>query len=96
MSARDRIRRMIGLRTSAPLSCSELVEIVTEYLEGTLPQADRARFEAHLEGCDGCSAYLEQMRLTVQAVGRLGQEDIPPQARETLLQAFRTWNESRR
>lgn len=94
MSALDRIRWMIGLRRAAPLSCSELVEIVTEYLEGTLTPRDRARFDAHLLGCDGCRTYLEQMRLTIQAAGRLSEEAIPPSARGALLAAFRTWNQN--
>ena len=73
------------------MSCKELVEIITEYLEGTLPESERARFEYHLGLCPGCQTYLEQMRQTVRAVGRLSEESIPPQAREELLRAFRNW-----
>jgi anti-sigma factor RsiW len=53
------------------MSCKELVELVTEYLEGTLSAMDRARFEAHLAGCDDCDVYLQQMRQTISLVGEL-------------------------
>jgi anti-sigma factor RsiW len=74
---------------STPLACKELVELVTDYLEGRLPDAERARIDAHLAGCDGCSAYLEQMRLTLRALGSIPEETISVAARETLLVAFR-------
>jgi anti-sigma factor RsiW len=74
---------------STPLACKELVELVTDYLEGRLPDAERARVDAHLAGCDGCSAYLEQMRLTLRALGSIPEETISVAARETLLVAFR-------
>ncbi|MCI0356491.1 MAG: zf-HC2 domain-containing protein [Acidobacteria bacterium] len=73
------------------MSCKELTEVITEYLEGTLPEAERARFEYHLGLCPGCQTYLEQMRLTVRAVGRLSEESIPPEVRDQLLAAFRGW-----
>ena len=93
MTTFDRIRRMIRRREAGrPLACNELVEIVTDYLEGTMPPAERARFESHLQGCDGCRAYLEQMRMTIAAVGRLREEAVPAPAREALLEAFRSWS----
>jgi anti-sigma factor RsiW len=73
------------------LRCKELVELITDYLEGTLPPADRARFEHHLAGCDGCHAYLDQMRETVAALGRLPPESLSPEAESKLLAAFRDW-----
>ena len=73
------------------LSCQELVELVTDYLEGALPPTTRTRFEAHLSVCDGCARYLEQMRLTIAAVGRLTEETIEPAARDDLMQLFRNW-----
>ncbi len=76
---------------NAALSCQELVELVTDYLEDALPPAERARFEAHLAECDGCSHYLEQMRLTIVAIGRLTEETIDPAARTEMLQLFRNW-----
>ena len=73
------------------LSCRELVELLTEYLEGAMPPAERARVEEHLAGCRGCRAYLEQMRLTIAAVGRLSDESVAPEAEAELLRAFRGW-----
>jgi anti-sigma factor RsiW len=73
------------------LTCKQLVELVTEYLEGALTPADTAKFEAHVSKCEGCSAYLEQMRKTIQLAGRLKEQDIEPAARNRLLTAFREW-----
>ena len=73
------------------LPCQELVELVTDYLENRLPHATRARFETHLTQCSGCRTYLEQMRQTVRALGRLPSESIEPEARDRLLQVFRDW-----
>jgi anti-sigma factor RsiW len=74
-----------------PLSCREMVELITDYLEGTLPAADAARFDRHLGECDGCRAYLDQMRLTIEALGHLPPESLSPAAEEKLLRAFRDW-----
>ena len=73
------------------MACAELVEVITDYLEGKLPARDRRRFEAHLGGCDGCDAYLEQMRTTISLTGRLREEDVPPELEQRLLAAFRDW-----
>lgn len=73
------------------MPCKELVELVSEYIEGRLPPADAERFEAHLEICAGCTNYLEQMRETIDALGHLPEESITPEAREQLLDAFRDW-----
>ena len=75
----------------AHLSCRELVELVTAYLEGELPAGPRKRFEAHLSQCDGCSAYLEQMRTTIRLSGMLSVEDVSPEAEQALLRAFLGW-----
>jgi anti-sigma factor RsiW len=77
------------------LSCQELVELVTDYFEGALRRRDRRRFDAHIAACDGCTAYLEQMRESIRVTGRLDVESLPRQAREELLAAFRGWKESR-
>lgn len=76
------------------LSCQELVELVTEYLEGALPPAERARFEAHVAECPGCEIYLDQMRATI-AVARAsaGLERRPDVS--ALLAAFRDWKRTR-
>jgi anti-sigma factor RsiW len=73
------------------MACRELVEVVTDYLEGTMGAADRARFEAHLAECPYCVNYLDQMRETIAALGGLSEESIGPRAREELLEAFRGW-----
>ena len=75
----------------SPLACQELVELVTDYFEGALSRRDRRRFEHHIGGCDGCTAYLEQMRVTLRTVGTLSEESISPAARDALLHAFRDW-----
>jgi anti-sigma factor RsiW len=73
------------------LSCREMVELVTDYLEGALPEVERLRFDVHIGACDGCTAYLEQMRTTVRLTGRLTEDEIPAESLETLLRAFRGW-----
>ena len=73
------------------LECRELVELVTDYLEGALGPDERARFELHLAVCDGCAAYLRQLRATLCAAGRLRARPIPVDERKRLLEAFRGW-----
>jgi anti-sigma factor RsiW len=77
------------------LPCQELVELVTAYFDGSLSRRDRRRFRRHISGCDACTAYVEQMRLMIEATGRLSEADVPPEAREELLAAFRGWKEAR-
>ena len=77
--------------TATAMTCNELVELITEYLDGALPTADVARFEEHLQGCDGCRRYLEQMRQTIAALGHLPAEALAPEMQERLLAAFRDW-----
>jgi anti-sigma factor RsiW len=79
------------VKTSEDLSCAELVELVTEYLEGALPAADRVRFDEHLGVCDGCSNYLQQMRTTIELTGRLSEADLDARMKEALLATFREW-----
>ncbi len=76
------------------LTCQELVELVTDYLEGALAPEDSARFEQHLGSCPGCRAYLEQMRETVRLTGALREDDLAPAVRDALLAEFREWKES--
>jgi anti-sigma factor RsiW len=77
------------------MACIELVEVVTDYLEGRLPEADRSRFHAHLAACPYCAEYVEQFRQTIEATGRLALDSIAPEKREELLEAFRGWRERR-
>jgi anti-sigma factor RsiW len=76
------------------LSCQELVELVTDYLEGALSPEDAARFEDHVGRCTGCAAYLEQIRQTIVLTGRLTPESLSPEAERELLDAFRRWRVS--
>jgi anti-sigma factor RsiW len=80
---------------SRELTCQELVEVITDYLEGALPAGDALRFEEHLRGCRGCRTYLDQMRRTIELTGRLSEASIPPPVRDRLLRAFRRWRSSR-
>ena len=73
------------------MTCQALVELVTEYLEGTLPPLELQRFELHLDACDGCAAYVDQMRITIQLLGRLAVDDIPAEEQAKLLELFRNW-----
>jgi anti-sigma factor RsiW len=73
------------------LTCQELAEIITEYLDGALSRSDRARFEAHLAECENCTRYVEQLRVTVAISGRVAAESIAPGVRDELLAAFRGW-----
>ena len=73
-------------------SCQELVELVTDYLEGALSIADLRRFEAHIEGCDGCTEYLTQFRRVIQLTGTLTPDDLTPESESALLEVFRSWN----
>jgi len=76
------------------MSCKELVELVTEYLEGTLEAPSRLRFDEHLEACPGCTDYLEQMRLTLRITGKLAEQTIEPAVCDELLRVFRDWKDS--
>lgn len=73
------------------LTCRELTELVTEYLEGRMSFMDRLRFRAHVGMCRGCRTYLDQMKQTVRTIGKLPSEDIPPEVRSQLLERFRDW-----
>ena len=76
---------------TAALTCRELVELVTDYLEGALPPEDRTRFDEHIAGCRGCTAYMDQMREMLRLLGHLTEDSVSPQAQEALLEAFRDW-----
>jgi len=73
------------------ITCQEVVELVTDYLERALPSDEATLFEQHLNFCDGCIVYVEQMRSTVASVGRVREEDVPPEAKDRLMTAFREW-----
>jgi anti-sigma factor RsiW len=76
-------------RRRDPLVCREFVELVTDYVEGALPAHERARMDAHLTECDGCSAYLEDMRRLVGSLNQTPEPPGDPETRAALLRAFR-------
>ena len=77
--------------TEPEMTCHELVELVTEYLEEAMAPSERARLEVHLAGCRPCRHYLDQMRKTINVVGEIPEETVTPEAREDLLEVFRAW-----
>ncbi len=77
-------------RTSE-LACQEMVELITDYLEGALTRSQRKRFDAHLAGCEHCTEYLQQMRATIRLTGRLREEDLAPAMREEFSEIYRRW-----
>jgi anti-sigma factor RsiW len=76
------------------MTCRELVEVVTDYLEDRLPARDRERLEAHLAECPYCEEYIAQMRQTIDALGELPAEPLDPRREAELLEAFRGWRRS--
>jgi anti-sigma factor RsiW len=74
-----------------PLVCRQIVELVTEYLDGSLPRSRRRRFEAHLAGCPHCAQYLAQMRTTIRLTGRLAEDDLTPEMEDDLTEVYRRW-----
>jgi anti-sigma factor RsiW len=83
-----------GLRSwfgARELVCQQVVELVTDYLEGALSPADHRRFEKHLAGCEHCTEYLAQMRETIKLTGRLTPGDFTPQMRADLTELYRSW-----
>jgi anti-sigma factor RsiW len=78
--------------TYEEISCQELVELVTDYLDGAMPAELRVRFERHIESCPGCHTYLEQMQATIRVTGVLKPESLTREAEAKLLHAFRGWH----
>ena len=76
------------------LICQEIVEVVTDYLEGTMDAELHASFETHLAGCPHCTAYVEQMRAMIRAAGTIEAESLSPEFQAGLLAAFRDWRQA--
>ena len=74
---------------AADLACVEAVELITDYLEGTLAPAEARRLERHLETCPGCSEYVDQMRTLAGSLGDLSADSLSAEMRERLIAAFR-------
>jgi anti-sigma factor RsiW len=81
----------VKMSIPSEMACKELVELVTEYLEGSLPSDDRQRFENHLRDCSHCATYLDQMRQTIRTLGRLTEDDLSEDTKRDLLRIFRDW-----
>jgi anti-sigma factor RsiW len=86
--------RMLGRKNE--LACQRMVELITDYLEGSLPRLQRRRFEAHLAGCQHCTEYLEQMRATIRLTGRIDGEDLTPEMRADFGEVYRRWRSEER
>ncbi len=94
MTRDDLKNRMINY-LAGQLTCKEVTEAVTDYLEGNLGFVEWMRFQMHLGLCQGCRRYLRQMRLTLRTLGTLPMGPIPLAVRDELLQRFRTWKADR-
>jgi anti-sigma factor RsiW len=77
--------------SSEHITCQEVVELVTDYMEGALTPEEASLFEQHLNFCDGCAWYVDQLRMTIETVGRIREEELPAETRDKLLTAFRDW-----
>jgi anti-sigma factor RsiW len=78
-------------RRRSELVCREAVELVTDYLEGALREADRTRLEGHLAACPHCTEYLAQMRRTLDLLGRIEPESLDPHVQDELVALYRRW-----
>jgi len=87
----DLLPRLFRRRRDHGLTCRELVELVTDYLEDALPSAERARFESHLGACEDCATYVRQMRETLVVLGQLPGETVSARAEAQLRATFREW-----
>lgn len=86
-----RLRLRLRFWRPDPLVCRDAVALVTDYLEGRLPSRDVTRLEAHLAGCPHCSEYLAQMRVTIDALGRVEVDDLTDEALDDLVDLYRSW-----
>jgi anti-sigma factor RsiW len=75
------------------LVCRQAIELITEYLEGTLSRRQRRRFEFHLDACPNCAAYIEQIRVTIRLSGSIGPDELPPDAVDEITELYRRWRE---
>ena len=85
----------MNLLQPAAIPCQQVVEMISDYLEGALPMRARRRLEHHLAGCPHCSAYLEQMRETLKLTGRLLPEDLTPEMQQEFSEVYRQWRSER-
>ena len=76
------------------LTCKQLTEVMTDYLEGKMPFMQRLAFHMHVGMCKHCRAYLRSMRMTLKTLGTLPDVSPPPEVRDELLRRFDGWNGS--
>ena len=81
---------MLSLRRK-DIVCQQAVELVTDYLEGALSRRERRRFESHLRACPNCSAYMEQIKMTIELTGAFEPDELTDQARQDLIDLYRRW-----
>ena len=81
------------MRLGRDIVCSQIVELVTDYLEGALSVEERERFEEHIGFCDWCLTYFDQTRDTIATVGTLREADVPAGLEDRLLTTFRNWKQ---
>jgi anti-sigma factor RsiW len=86
---------MADLHSHDHITCQELVELVTDYLDGALTPDVATAFEQHMNFCDGCVTYVDQIRVSVASAGRVAEDEVPAEARDRLMSAFRDWRSSR-
>ena len=72
-------------------TCKEVVDLTADYVEGAMPRQQATQFEMHLNFCDGCYTFIDQIRATAATAGRLGEEHVPAETKAKLLAAFRDW-----
>jgi hypothetical protein len=89
------VKRYFADTLSGAQNCRNFVDIVTDYLEGTLTMSDWLRSRSHLWLCVGCRRYLRQMRQTLRMLGHLRHEPVPIAVRNELIERFRTWKDGR-
>jgi hypothetical protein len=82
------------LESHLHITCQEVVDLVTDWLEGALPSEEAALFEMHLNFCEGCVWYVDQIRKTASLAGHIREEEVPPEVRARLITAFRDWKSS--
>jgi hypothetical protein len=82
----------VTVTEAVEITCREMVELMTDYLEDAMTSDTRERFERHLAGCDGCTNYLGQLREAIRATGMITEEEIPAERKDELLGAFRDWH----
>jgi anti-sigma factor RsiW len=82
------------MTTAHQLICQEIVEVVTDYLEGAMDAQSRASFDAHLAGCPHCTAYIEQVRAMIRVAGTIEARSLTPEFRAGLVAAFRDWRQA--